>query len=69
MHCPFTLEISVKRKHIISITVMRYFYLLMSAITCVGLAPLPPAPPFTHLTELTEERSARKKEKLPKCSG
>ena len=68
MHCPFTSEMSVKRKHIISITVMRYFYFLMSAITCVGLAPLPPppAPPFTHLTELTQERSARKKEKLPK---
>ena len=44
MHCPFTSEISLKRKHIISITVMRYFYFLMSAITCVGLAPLPPPP-------------------------
>ena len=36
MHCPFTSEISVKSKRIISITVMRYFYFLMSAITCVG---------------------------------
>ena len=25
MHCPFTSEISVKRKHIISITVIRYY--------------------------------------------
>ena len=66
MHCPFTSEISVKRKHIISITVMRYFYFFMSVITCVGPPPRN-APPFTHLTALTQETSARKKEKLPKC--
>ena len=36
MHCPFTSEISVERKHILSITVMRYFYFLMSVITSIG---------------------------------
>ena len=66
MHCPFTSEISVERKHILSITVMRYFYFLMSVITSIG--PPAPAPPFTHLTVLTQERSVRKNEKLPKCS-
>ena len=68
MHCPFTSKISVKRKHILSITVMCYFYFFMSVITFVG--PHPPHHPrpflsFTHLTAFTQARSALKKEKLP----
>ena len=69
MHSPFTSEISVERKHVLLITVikkMRYFYFLMSVKTCIR--PPTPAPPFTHLTVLTQERYVRKKEKLPKCS-
>ena len=78
MHCPFTSEISVKRKHIISITVMCYFYFFMSVITFVGTHPPHPPPPpcpflsFTHLTAFTQARSALKKEKLPEwfdCNG
>ena len=65
MHCPFTSEISVKRKQ-------NYFnhctcdalFLLFDVRDNVGRtsAPLPHAPPFTHLTELPQERSARKKD-------
>ena len=44
MHWPFTSEISVKRKHIISVTVMRYFYFLVSVITYIGPPPAPPLP-------------------------
>ena len=70
MHCPFTSEISVERKHVLLITVIKKnaLFLLFDVRENLHRSPPPPAPPFTHLTVLTQERSVRKKEKLPKRS-
>ena len=50
----------IKRKHIISITVMRYFYFLMSVITCVG-PPSPPRRPFLYPSHGINARKIRSK--------